>query len=91
MTLPIHSKKLYKEYLKKVFEKNATLLQKYHYAYAGSLILFRNIPSRKKIPEDLDVAVDRNGKGVQELLKFYDSLKRKSYIKNLIFMTVSEG
>lgn len=91
MIVPLHSKKLYKQHLKKVFEKNALILWKYKYAYAGSLILFRNITSRKKIPEDLDIAVDRNGRGIKELLAFYNKLKNKTYIKDLVFMTVSSG
>lgn len=84
------SKTIHKKRIKKVFEKNAILLKDYNYCYSGSLILFRTIPKWNKLPEDLDVAIDRNKKWTKELLELYSKLQKRKYVKDIVFMTVSE-
>lgn len=81
-------KRYYKALYSKVFAQNAKLFATYTYTYTGSLVLFRTIPHRKKIPDDLDVALDRNGKGIDELLEFHERLKKNPYTENIIFKTV---
>jgi len=81
-------KKYYKSIYKKVFTQNAKLFSKYQYSYTGSVILFWTIAYRKKIPDDLDVALNRNNKGLNELLDFYETLKNNKHTKNLSIKTV---
>jgi hypothetical protein len=81
-------KKHYKTLFTKVFEENTNLFDNYNYVYTGSLVLFWTIPYRKKIPEDLDVALDWNEKGIKELLVFYQRLKNNKKVKELTIKTV---
>lgn len=81
-------KKHYKTLFTKVFEENTSLFDSYNYVYTGSLVLFWTIPYRKKIPEDLDVALDWNNKGIKELLVFYKRLKNNKKVKELTIKTV---
>ena len=83
-------KRYYKAIFSKVFEQNTQLFDDYNYVYTGSLVLFRTVPHRKKIPEDLDVALDRNGKGIDELLEFYRRLKNNNKVNELAVKTVFE-
>lgn len=73
-----------------MFEQNTQLFDDYNYVYTGSLVLFRTVPHRKKIPEDLDVALDRNDKGIDELLKFYRRLKNNEKVDEVAVKTVFE-
>jgi hypothetical protein len=81
-------KRQYKTLFSKVFEQNTELFDDYNYVYTGSLVLFRTVPHWKKIPEDLDVALDRNNKGTKELLEFYHRLKDNKKVDNLAVKTV---
>lgn len=81
-------KKYYKTLFSKVFEENASIFDSYNYVYTGSLVLFWTIPYRKKIPEDLDLALDWNNKGIKELLVFYQRLKNNKKVKELTIKTV---
>lgn len=81
-------KKYYKTLYSNIFIKNAELFNEYNYTYTGSLVLFWTMPYWKKIPEDVDVALDRNGKGINELLAFYHKLKNHPLIEQSIMKTV---
>ncbi len=81
-------KRYYKTLYSKVFAQNAQLFDNYQYTYTGSLVLFRTIPHWNKIPEDLDVALDRNGKGIDELLEFYQRLKNNPHVEDIKVKTV---
>lgn len=81
-------KKHYKTLFTKVFEENTSVFDSYNYVYTGSLVLFWTIPYRKKTPEDLDVALDWNDKGIKELLVFYQRLKNNKKVKELTIKTV---
>jgi hypothetical protein len=81
-------KKYYKALFSKVFEQNTSLFDSYNYVYTGSLVLFWTIPYRKKTPEDLDVALDWNNKGIKELLIFCQRLKSNKNVKEVTIKTV---
>ena len=81
-------KRYYKALYSRVFAQNAKLFDNYNYTYTGSLIPFRTIPRRNKIPDDLDAALDWNGKDIDELLNFYYRLRKNPYAKEVIFKTV---
>lgn len=81
-------KKQYKELFTKVFEENTILFDSYNYVYTGSIISFWTIPYRKKIPDDLDIALDWNRKGIKELVLFYQKLKNNKKVKELTIKTV---
>lgn len=55
-------KKYYQSLFNKICMQNAKLFNGYSYTYTGSLVLFLSIPHWDKIPEDIDIAVDWNGK-----------------------------
>lgn len=84
----LKGKKYYKALYSKVFAQNAKLFNSYNYTYTGSLVLFRTIPRWNKIPEDLDTALDRNGKGIDELLEFYYRLRKDPYADEVTLKTV---
>ena len=84
----LKGKRYYKALYSKVFAQNAKLFDSYNYTYTGSLILFRTIPRRNKIPEDLDAALDRNNKGIDELLEFYYRLRKDPYAEDVVLKTV---
>ena len=60
-------KKALKALHTKIFEKNIDIFSGYEYMYTGSVILFRDLPKREKIPDDIDAAINRDNKSIQDI------------------------
>lgn len=81
-------KRAYKKILTKVFEENAKIFSWYNYVYTWSLVLFLTLAYWKKIPDDVDVALDRNNKWVDDFIVFYHRLINHEGITDIKIKTV---
>lgn len=63
----IKSKKQLKALHTKIFEKNIDIFSGHEYMYTGSVILFRELPKREKVPDDIDAAINRDHKSIQDI------------------------
>lgn len=63
-------KRYYKTLFKKIFEENIDIFTWYEYMYTGSLVLYRWLAKRKKIPDDIDAAINWDNKGIKDLENF---------------------
>ena len=56
--------------------------------YTGSIILFLRIADRGKLPDDIDVAINRNEKSVDDLKILYKALLTNEEVKNVKIKTI---
>lgn len=84
------TKKALKNHYSKIFQKNSDIFAWYEYMYTGSLVLFWWLSKWKKIPDDIDAAINRDNKGVEDLKKIYQRIDNTPETSELKIKTVFE-
>lgn len=83
-------KKPLKQFYTKIFEKNIGIFSWYEYMYTGSLVLFWWLPTWKKIPDDIDAAINRDNKEVKDLEILCKKIEKTPETSELKIRTVFE-
>ena len=82
------NKQIYLSRYTDILEKNMKILQWYEYVYTGSIVLFLRIADWKKLPDDVDVAINRNNKTVKDLEILYKQLSKNKDVQHIQLKTV---
>lgn len=83
-------KKTLKALYTKIFEKNISIFSWFEYMYTGSLVLFWWLPAWKKIPDDIDVAINRDNKEIKDLEVLCTRIENTPEASGLKIRTVFE-